>query len=252
MSSPLRKITTTGSGLAMLAVAVVALNIIAARVFVRLDVTDERVFSLSDGTKRILEKQGGDVTAKLYFSRSLKDLPVVIKTYATRVEEVLNEYAVKSRGRLRVEVIDPKPDTDDEEWAQKYGLSGVRLPKGDQMYFGVVFLAGTKEVPLPYLDPRREEFLEYDLSEALVSVFKKDPPKVGILSSLPLFGGDKGQKYFLAVSGTPELEELNKAQYFEVPVSVGQRFDKQRSDFVEVQQAQTAPASATAPLPGKG
>lgn len=188
----LKKITTTGSGLLMLAVAVVALNIIAARLFVRLDVTGDKVFSLSDGTKKILGKLDGDVTAKLYFSRSNKDLPPVIKTYATRVEEVLAEYAAKSGGKLKVEVIDPKPDTDDEEWAQKYGISGVRLPKGDQVYFGVVFTAGAKEVALPYLDPRREELLEYDLSEALVSAFKKDVPKIGVMSSLPVFGGGPG------------------------------------------------------------
>lgn len=185
----LKKITTTGSGLLMLGVAVIALNIIASRLFVRLDATDEHVFSLSSGTKRILDKLEGDVTAKLYFSRSQKDLPVVIKTYATRVEEVLHEYASKSGGKLRVEVIDPKPDTDDEEWAQKYGLNGVRLPKGDQLYFGVVLLAGAKEVAIPYLDPRREEFLEYDLSEALLNAFKKDTPKIGVMTSLPLMGG---------------------------------------------------------------
>jgi ABC-type uncharacterized transport system involved in gliding motility auxiliary subunit len=121
----------------------------------------------------------------------------MVKTYATRVEEVLNEYAAHSNGKLTVEVIDPKPDTDDEEWAQKYGVSGVRLAKGEPMYFGIVFIAGTKEVAIPYLDPRREEFLEYDLSEALLSAFKKETPKVGVLSPLPLFGGIQGDPWVL-------------------------------------------------------
>ena len=184
----LKSLVSTGSGLGLLLVAVICLNIVAAKLFFRVDVTAERVFSLSEGTKRILGNMDRDVTARLYFSRSLKELPPVVKTYATRVEEVLNEYKTKSGGHLKVEVVDPKPDTDDEEWAQKYGVNGVRLPRGDQMYFGIVFVAGSKEVAIPYLDPRREEFLEYDLSEALVSTSKKERAKVGIMSSFAVMG----------------------------------------------------------------
>lgn len=184
----LKAFTTTTGGVALLVVAIFCLNIIASRLFVRVDVTGDKVFSLSDGTRRILDKLDDDVTAKLYFSRSIKDLPVAIKTYATRVEEVLNEYAAHSKGRLSVEVVDPKPDTDEEEWAAKYGINGVRLPKGDQLFFGIVFVAGSREITIPYLDPRREELLEYDLSEALVRTFRKDQAKIGIMSSLPLMG----------------------------------------------------------------
>ena len=185
----MKKLTTTGSGLLMLAIAIVAINVIASRTSFRFDVTGEKVFSLSSGTKSILEKLPGEVNAKLYFSRSMKELPVPIKTYATRVEEVLGEYAAKSGGKIKLEVLDPKPDTDEEEWAQKYGITGVRLPRGDAMYFGVVFLIGAKEIVVPYLDPRREEFLEYDLSEALVRAFRKDTPTVAVMSSLPVMGG---------------------------------------------------------------
>ena len=152
----LKTFTTTTGGVALLVVAILCLNIIASRLFVRIDATSDKVFSLSDGTRNILGKLDDDVTAKLYFSRSIKDLPVAIKTYATRVEEVLNEYAAHSKGRLSVEVIDPKPDTDEEEWAAKYGINGVRLPKGDQLFFGIVFVAGNREITIPYLDPRRE------------------------------------------------------------------------------------------------
>lgn len=186
---PLKNLATTGSGLGILALAVICLNIIAAKLYVRADVTHDKVFSLSDGTRNILGKLDKDVTARLYFSRSVKELPPVVKTYATRVEEVLNEYRTKSGGHLTVEVIDPKPDSDDEEWAQKYGINGVRLPRGDQMYFGVVFSQGSKEVAIPYLDPRREEFLEYDLSQALISTSKREMAKLGIMSSLPVMGG---------------------------------------------------------------
>ena len=184
----LKAVTTTSSGLAILIVAIVSLNIISSKLAFRADLTQDKVYSLSVGTKSILKKLDKDVTIKLFFSRSIKELPIPIKTYATRVEEVLQEYKSLSAGRIVVEVIDPKPDTDDEEWALKYGVSGVRLPKGDQMFFGVVLLVGSQEIVIPYLDPRREEFLEYDISEAIVGTLRKDRVKIGIMSSLPVMG----------------------------------------------------------------
>lgn len=184
----MKKITTTASGLSLLILAVLSLNFIASKINVRFDLTQDKVFSLSDGTRNLLGKLERDVTIKLFFSRSMKDLPVPVKTYATRVEELLHEYADAGKGRITIEVIDPKPDTDDEEWAQKYGITGVRLPKGDQMYFGLVFLIGTQEMAIPYLDPRREEFLEYDIAEALMSKTKKETVSIGLMSSLPVIG----------------------------------------------------------------
>jgi ABC-type uncharacterized transport system involved in gliding motility auxiliary subunit len=189
----LKTVTTTSSGLAILIVAIVSLNIISSKLAVRADLTEDKVYSLSDGTKTILKKLDRDITVKLFFSRSIKELPIPIKTYATRVEEVLQEYKSFSGGRINVEVIDPKPDTDDEEWALKYGVSGIRLPKGDQMFFGAVLLVGSQEIVIPYLDPRREEFLEYDLSEAIVGTMRKDRVKIGLMSSLPVMGSGQGQ-----------------------------------------------------------
>lgn len=191
----LKAVTTTSTGLAVLLVAVVSLNIISSKLLFRADLTEDKVYSLSDGTRNIIKKLDRDVTVKLFFSRSIKELPIPIKTYATRVEEVLQEYQNASSGRISVEVIDPKPDTDDEEWAQKYGINGVRLPKGDQMFFGVVLIVGTQEIAIPYLDPRREEFLEYDLSEALISTMRKEKVKIGLLSSLPVMGGAPAQQF---------------------------------------------------------
>ncbi len=183
-----KQFTSTASGVVVLILAIVSLNFIASKINFRFDLTQDKVFSLSDGTRSLIGKLDRDVTIKLFFSRSLKELPVPVKTYATRVEEILQEYKAASKGRISIEVIDPKPDTDDEEWAQKYGITGVRLPKGDQMFFGLVFLIGTQEMAIPYLDPRREEFLEYDIAEALMSKVKKDSVAVGVMSSLTVIG----------------------------------------------------------------
>lgn len=170
----------------VLAVAIIATSVITSRFFFRIDVTEDNAYTLSEGSLTIAEKLTDEVNAKLYFSRSVKDMPVLIKQYGTRVEEVLREYVAASGGKLTLDVIDPRPDTDDEEWANKYGVQGVGLGSGESLYLGVVFLAADKEIAIPYLDPRKEEFLEYDLSEALVKLRAGSKPKLGLLSSLKL------------------------------------------------------------------
>jgi len=184
-----KRLFMTSSGIGLLLVGMIAINIISSRLFFRGDLTQDKVYSLSEGTRNILSKLSNEVTFQLYFSKSSPELPVMIKTYASRVEEVLREYAARSGGKITVEVYDPKPDSDEEVWARRYGMSPVRLPSGAEMYFGVALLYGGKDVAIPYLDPRREEFLEYDVSEALLQTQSATKLKIGIASSLPVIGG---------------------------------------------------------------
>ena len=104
----LKNILTSSSGIAVLFVALIAFNIIANKLYVRADLTEDSIYSLSEGTENIIAKLNQDVTIQFYFSRSLKDAPVMIKTYASRVEEVLREYAAISGGSIVVEAMDPK------------------------------------------------------------------------------------------------------------------------------------------------
>lgn len=183
-----KRLLNSASGIAVLLVAVLSVYIIAQKLFFRLDVTSDRVYTLSEGSKKIASQLKEPVNLRFYYSRSLKDMPVVVKTYATRVQEVLQEFVSRSGGKLTLEVIDPKPDSDEEVAARKAGLSGVRTPTGEELLMGLSLQAGDKETAIPYLDPRKEEFLEYDISEALVKLTVTTKPKVGILSSLPVMG----------------------------------------------------------------
>lgn len=177
-----------GSRTMIVIVAIAAIAIITSRFYFRLDVTEDDAYSLSDGSLAIAKKLEEKVEAKLYFSKSFSEMPVMVKQYGTRIEEVLREYAAASNGKLSIEVIDPKPDTDEEEWALKYGVEGIPTQTGDNIFLGVVFLAADKEVAIPFLDPNKEQFLEYDLSEALVKLRTGKKPKLGLLSSLPVMG----------------------------------------------------------------
>lgn len=194
----IKRTSTNTATLALIVVAVVLVNVLGALFYFRWDVTEGSLYTLSNGSVRILERMNEakeDVEVKFYFSRSLKSVPVPFKMHAQRVEELLKEYTERSRGSLKLRVYDPKPDTEEEEWARKYGVAGLQLGDGDQLYFGAVFLRGKKEIPIPYFDPRKEEDLEYDVSQALSRVLRRTDPKVGVLSSFevmgnPMQGGD--------------------------------------------------------------
>ncbi len=182
----MKNLGSNTSKLIILIVAIAAIGIISSKLYLRFDVTHDHAYTLSEGSKKIASKIERPVEAKFYFSKSVKEVPPMIKEYGKRIEDVLHEYAAASGGKITVDVIDPKPDTDEEEWANKYGIQGMQVGSGSNLYIGIVFLSGDKEIAIPYLDPRKEEFLEYDLSEALVKLRSGTKPKLGLMSSLPM------------------------------------------------------------------
>ena len=172
-------------GLVALAAAVVAADVVLANLPLRLDLTADRFYTLSDGPKAVLAKLDRDVTLKYYVSTSAADMPMQLKTYATRVENLLREYERAAKGRLVLEVYDPKPDSDAEEWAQRYGVEPQTVnPFGNPVYFGVVAVCGDDETVLGALSPRTESTLEYDLMRLVTRVAWPEKPVVGVLTSL--------------------------------------------------------------------
>ncbi|MEE8395044.1 MAG: GldG family protein, partial [bacterium] len=177
---------STAGALALLVVALVAVNVFAGVLPLRLDVTEKSLFTLSKGSKAVLGKLTEPVTVKYYFRESLENVPLVLKTYARRVRDLLREYEANSDGKLFLETYDPRPDTDDEEWATRYGLSGAQLPNGARLIHGLVVLSEGKEAVVPFFDPRREKFLEYDITEAITRIRTKSRQTLGVISSLPM------------------------------------------------------------------
>jgi ABC-type uncharacterized transport system involved in gliding motility auxiliary subunit len=180
------------AGVALLVVGLVAVNVLAALLPLRLDITQERLFTLTDGTHRILNALKEPVTIKLYVPDSVPDAPVTVKTFARRARDLLQQYQSASHGKLTLQVFDPKPDSEDEDWATRYGLSAAQMPDGTKLYLGLVVLAGGREAAIPFLDPRRERFLEYDISQAVARVNQPKRQKIGILPGLPIYGQQAG------------------------------------------------------------
>jgi ABC-type uncharacterized transport system involved in gliding motility auxiliary subunit len=158
---------------------------------VRLDLTENRLYTLSDGTLRLLDSLEEPVNLYFFWSdRATADVPY-LRTYAGRVREMLQELAQRSGDRLRVTVIDPIPFSDDEDRAAQFGLRGIELTGArDPVYLGIAATnsVGDRQV-LPFLDPGKEAFLEYDLARLIYALANPERPVVGLLSGLPMAGG---------------------------------------------------------------
>ena len=179
---------TTGSLLA-LAVLFVALTVISNALFrgARVDLTENNLYTLSDGTRNILAEIDEPIQLYFFFSEQVsQDLPW-LRTYANRVQELLEEFSAHADGRLNLHLIDPQPFSEEEDRAAGFGLQAVPVGTGETLYFG---LAGTNTLDgvetIPFFQPEKEAFLEYDLSKLVYSLAHPEKPVIGLLSTLPL------------------------------------------------------------------
>ena len=173
---------------AMLAILVVG-NIIAARGKQRIDLTAERAYTLSPGTKAILSKLDTPVQIRFYCSRGENDMPVMLKTYAQRVEDLLGEFRQHSKGNIDIQKLDPQPDSDAEDSARLDGVEGQMIQTGAQIYLGISVSMLDQKEAIPFLAPNRERQLEYDIARAISRVASPSKPVVGVMSPLPVSGG---------------------------------------------------------------
>src|SRR6202161_3548896 len=156
----------------------------------RVDLTQNRLYTLSPGTRQVLAELNEPVNLYFYFSReaAAKQAPLLMP-YATRVREFLDEVAARSRGKIRLRVIDPQPFSEDEDHATEVGLQSLQSGSGDPLYFG---LAGTNSTDgrsaIPTFQADREEFLEYDVAKLINELGTPKKPGIGLMRSLRLAG----------------------------------------------------------------
>lgn len=156
----------------------------------RLDLTQEKLFTLAPGSRDVLRKIDEPVTLRFFFSERLGREVPTYGSYAQRIRDLLAEYQQASNGKLRLEYLDPQPFSTVEDRAVGFGLQGVPIDQGgEQVYFG---LAGTNstddEEIIAFFQPERERFLEYDLTRLINKLSKPKQRVVGLISSLPLDG----------------------------------------------------------------
>ena len=183
----------TGSGLAVAVVLFFTVNVLSHVAFrsARFDLTEQRLYTLTEGSRNILQGLDEPVTLRVYLSKKLAvELPG-IQGYTNRVLELVQEYEQAAGGNLILHVIDPEPFSEEEDRAVGYGLRGVPLDQGNtQFYFGLVGTNATDDQELiPFFQQSREEFLEYDLTKLVYRLGNPKQKVVGLLSTLPVDGG---------------------------------------------------------------
>ena len=187
MKKPFATLLYSTLGVAAVFVILLAVNFIAGKVPKRLDLTAEKAYTLSAGTRAILAKLDTPVRVRFYCTRN-ENMPPQLKLYAQQVEDLLGEYRQASKGMVEVQKLNPEPDSDAEDSAKLDGVEGQPLTNGEKLYLGLsVSLLDQKEA-IPFLAPDRERLLEYDLSRAISRVTGPAKQTVGVMSPFPLAG----------------------------------------------------------------
>src|SRR3989475_5120484 len=176
----------SAGGLAAGLVILVLLNLVLGPAGGRIDLTQGKLSPLSEGPRAVLGKLESPVKIRLYFSQS--EVPLPIKAYGRRVEDLLAEFRQAGRGKVIVEKLDPQPDSDAEDSATLEGVEAQVTPSGDRFYLGASISYADQKLALPALTPDREPLLEYDLVRAIARATVTSKPVLGVMSALPVFG----------------------------------------------------------------
>lgn len=204
-----------------------AFNVVVNRVVSgwRIDFTEDRLYTLSDGTIAALEALEEPITIRFYFSKEAATGYGSIVTYATRVEDLLREYAAIAGGKIALSIVNPEPFSDAEDDAVAAGLQGIPTTAGDTIFFGLAASDTTdREVVIPYFSAERENFLEYDLTKAVYSLSRDSLPKLAVLTALPMQFGDGGVMAFAQGRGAPWVVYDQLQEFFDVSM-LGPQFD---------------------------
>jgi ABC-type uncharacterized transport system involved in gliding motility auxiliary subunit len=162
---------------------------------VKVDITQQGLYTLSQGTKSILGRLNQPIKAKLYYARTAaRKAPDQIRffnNYYEFVRSLLEEYVAASKGMVELEIIDPRPFSPEEEQALKYGLQRFPLSEEESFFFGLVVQTQFGvEKTIPFFAPDRHNFVEYDISYLIDTAVTKQKKRIGVMSSLPVMGQD--------------------------------------------------------------
>ncbi|HBC06476.1 MAG TPA: ABC transporter [Rhodospirillaceae bacterium] len=223
------RLAVIGVGLAAVLFLAVNLAVNLSLRSAQVDLTERGLYTLSDGTRKVLTSLTEPITLRLYFTRALGERYPGHQAYANRVRELLERYVNISGGKIRLEVKNPEAFSEVEDEAVTFGLQGLPYDQsGDRGYFG---LAGTNSVDgkavIPYFTTEREPFLEYDLTKLVYSLATLDRPIVGMVARLPVEGGFMmGQRPVPAWAVISQIRELfdvrtMPAEFNAVPSEIG-------------------------------
>jgi ABC-2 type transport system permease protein len=161
----------------------------------RVDITEQKIYTLSDGTKAILARLNQPITLKLYYAKTAAmkgpDQIRYFNNYYEFVKSLLEQYAAQAKGMVDLKIADPRPYSEEEVEALQYGLQRFSISEEENFFFGLVIQTqfGVEKV-IPFFSPDRQDFIEYDISYLIDTAITRQKTRLGIMSSLPVMGQD--------------------------------------------------------------
>ena len=148
-------------GVGAMLIVLLAFYVVTSAFKDRVDLTADKAFTLSPGTKKILSKLDSRVTIRFYCTQGDTAMPPALRTYAQHIEDLLAEYQQAGHGKIVLQKLDPKPDSDAEDSARLDGVEGQATSPfgGDKIYMGLVVSMLDEKVAIPWLPPDRERLL---------------------------------------------------------------------------------------------
>lgn len=225
--------TIAAAAIVLSVVLFFAVNIVSASWFssARLDLTSAGLYSVSEGTRNTLRNLPENITLRFFFSETAAVKYAQVRAYGQRVRDLLREYESLGGGKLKLEIIDPEPLSEQEDVAVAQGVTGAPTPSGEKIYFGLV---GTNQIDgrevIPFFIEDREEYLEYDLTSLIYRLIREKKPKIGVVSNLPFDTGLGGMMAAMQGRSRPfmifeQLREAYDIQFLE------QDFDRVPADI---------------------
>ena len=194
-----KKVLFSSFGLAAIAlILLLSVLIVSFLPSLRIDLTEDRLYSLSDGTRNILASLNQPVELMFFYSDSATEDVPQLRTYGNRIQELLREIVIASEGNLRLSVIDPEPFSEEEDLATQFGVRAVPVTQGGEgVYFGLVAAQDDEGVPealrvtetMPLIRPDQEEFLEYEFMKIITQVTNPERTIIGLITQLDIDGG---------------------------------------------------------------
>ena len=154
----------------------------------QVDLTESKLFTLSQGTKNILNTIKEPLTFRFYFSRKFGEISPAHGNYAKRVRELLETFKSAAGGKIKLKIINPEAFSVEEDEAVKLGIQGIPLDQsGESGYFGLAATNSTDDrQSVAFFNPQREQFLEYDITRMVFELAQPEKKKIGLMTSLLL------------------------------------------------------------------
>lgn len=170
-------------------IALIGANLILSPIRAQLDLTADKLHTLSTGTRSILAKVDAPIQIRFYASQGSDRMPAEFKSYVQTINDLLGEFRAQSGGKIDIRKFDPEPDSEAEELARVDGIEPQQLRNGEQLYLGLIVEYAPQKSVLPFLNPQQEKLLEYNLARAVSEVLSTNKPVVGVMSPLQVLGG---------------------------------------------------------------